>query len=184
MGGTFRKRRNVMAQNIINERWACDISALSLSVPSGGGVVSVPGVGFYAKTTHRTVGLGGAATHFQESDSVFVKRVRLYSPWMAYGAQISQTIEADQIGLLLEDSSHSSVPNRFSISSFSNMGEWVDVNTVIPKRDDVSGLLTLYPLIRGPVDMIFPASIPADIVGRSVYLYLQIELAHTLPAVV
>jgi len=172
-----------MAQNIINERWVCDVSALGLLVPSGGGVVSVPGIGFYTKTAHRSVGLGGAVDGIQESDSVFIKRVRFFSPWMAFGAQINQTTESDQIGLLLEDSSHASLPNRFSISSFSNMGEWVDVNTILPKRDDVSGVLNIFPLIRGPVDMIFPSSIPAEIVGRSVYLYLQIELAHTLPAV-
>lgn len=172
-----------MAQNIINERWVCDISALLYQIPSGGGIVSIPGSGFYAKTAHRSVGMGGALSGIQQSDSVFVKRVRFYSPWMAFGAQIEQTTESDQIGLLLEDSTHASVPNRLSISSFSNMGEWVDVNAILPKRDDVSGTLNIFPLIRGPINMHFPASIPASLAGRSVYLYLQIEIAHTLPAV-
>lgn len=172
-----------MAQSIINERWVCDVSALSLLVPDGGGVVAVPGVGFYTKTAHRSVGNGGSVDGIQEADTVFIKRVRFYSPWQAFGAQIRQTTESDQIGLLLEDSTHSSVPNRFSISSFSNMGEWVDVNSVLEKRDDVAGTLNIFPLIRGPINVIFPASIPAEIVGKSLYLYLQIELAHTLPAV-
>lgn len=172
-----------MAQNIINERWVCDASSTSLRVPSGGGVVSVPGFGFYEKTAHRSVGIPGASiSSLAEADSVFIKRIRIYSPWLAFGTQIRQTEEVTQIGLMLEDSDHLSSPvGPLYISSFSMLGEWVDVNAILPQNPNSSGRLYLFPLMRA-IDMVFPSSIPDVIVGKSVYLYLQIELAHTLSA--
>lgn len=180
-----------MAQNIINERWEIDLSPLSLKVPAGGGSVTIPGAALYngrlrcatpsKRTSPGTTPPG--VDFFDNADTVFIKRWRLYSPWLAFGAQIDPGSYGSFESLqLLEQAFPPSLPSAIVNTSRIGLGEWIDINTVMDKAPGVVGDLAIY-VDRRPFTMVFPSSIPTEIVNNPVYAVLQVEIAHTLPTI-
>lgn len=180
-----------MGQNIISERWEIDLSPLSLKVPSGGGTVTIPGVGLYDGRLRCATPSKGSSPgttpagvdFFDNADTVFIKRLRLYSPWLAFGAQIDPGSYGSFESLqLLEQAFPPVLPSAIVNTSRIGLGEWIDINTIMDKAPGVAGNLAIY-VDRRPFSMLFPSSIPAAIVNRPVYTVLQVELAHTLPTI-
>ena len=178
-----------MSKNIRNERWENNVSNILTLVPAGGGnvpVVVVSGERFMTSTVY----INGRGGRFQPMDTVFIKRVRFYSPWIPFGAQIIFDTIPDSLHqlefVLSKSGSETDMGRPVCVNTLVTLGEWVDVNAIVPLPDPAQnpGADTLYLIGRLFVNysMQFPASIPSAIVGKGVKLVLEAELAHTLEA--
>ena len=112
---------------------------------------------------------------FSPVDGIFFKRFRLWSPWAAIGATLEMVPpDSEDLAQLYFSLSGSDAVK----AGCACLGEWVDVGELLPPAGDAARVLNAR--INTEARVYFPTP-PADAVGRSLQLFIQAEIAHTLP---
>lgn len=121
----------------------------------------------------------------QEGDQPFIRRFRFDSVWKVAGALIRWGNTGNLCSLFTRNDERS--PSRIydHFQPF-ELGEWVDVNQLVPNPWNGSAL----PLskVMGFTATIFTplfdsTKVPASFAGEEIGCYFQLEIAHTLPMV-
>ena len=176
-----------MGQQIKSNRLTLDLSP-GLVVPAAAGVVNIPltAVAYmWADVIANYSDTDNPAT-FAAWDTLFFKRFRLWSPWVAIGA----VLDVDRPGTA------SGAPGSADLSqvyfyrsgnddggnvraNVGTLGEWVDVGESLTTTASEGNATTMEARLAEAARLYFPTP-PAGAVGRPVGLALQVEVAHTL----
>jgi len=172
-----------MGRKIKSNRFSLDLSA-GLVVPAAAGSVSVERGEFAAMYADVIAAYGGLdnAQSLAAWDCVFLKRFRLWSPWVAIGA----ALYVDPAGASVDTPNN---PNYSHVyfhrgqscrANVACLGEWVDIGESLDSDGSEGASTTLDARLAENATLYFPTP-PADAVGLPVRLLLQVEVSHTLP---
>lgn len=137
-------------------------------------------------STQQIPGADSLSDYFlQAGDQPFIRRFRFDSVWKSAGAIIRWANTGNYCSLFVRNSSRS--PSRiYDLFQPCSLGEWVDVNQLVPNPWATNALAL-------PKEMGFTATIvtplfdstkvPASFAGEEIGCYFQLDIAHTLPMV-
>ncbi len=174
-----------MGQKIKCNRMTLPLSP-GLVVPAAAGVVDVPltEIGtMYADVIAAYNGADGSET-FAAWDPLFIKRLRIWSPWVSIGAALWVDPAGTAAGSpgsrdLSQVYLFRSGPGEQLRANVATLGEWVDVGEILTTTNAAGDATTLEARLAENAKVFFPAP-PAGAAGLPLGLVLQVEVAHTL----
>lgn len=181
-----------MAQEIISERWTWTQQE-TLTPYVQAGQFNAPLIN-YGSATLRSLGCrknpndSGTASEykdgFDEADKVLIRRIRIWSPLQGLGLAGAFASDATPDFRLYARRTGAITGANIVIQTGIALGEWVDVNqTLDAEVVEGSGAWRLAPHLPFPMSL-DSSRMASSYIGSAYLKYqVQVDLAHTLPAV-